>query len=158
VKALETTFLAGGAALSLLAGAATAQFGLHPLNAALARQAAGAPAIDLDHPVFSADQPPMQVADYRVEPSALYSDDAKRADGDPEPKAREVSDATPPEADESAPSDEGRERADSPAEVTSAIVLATTPTGYEFGAVGDPPGDEVAATRARDVTAGPDPE
>jgi hypothetical protein len=90
----------------------------------------------------------MQVADYRVEPSALYSDDAKRADGDPEPKAREVSDATPPEADESAPSDEGRERADSPAEVTSAIVLATTPTGYEFGAVGDPPGDEVAATRA----------
>lgn len=77
MKALEISFLAGGAALSLFAGAAAARFGLSPLDDAFGRYEARAAAIALPQPPFRADpgaagQGQLQAAVYDEPPPAVF--------------------------------------------------------------------------------------
>jgi hypothetical protein len=80
VTALDKPLLAAGAALSLLAGAATAQFGLAPLEAALGRQALRVPAISMAQSGLAAGLDQMPAADFRGTTQVTSPADRKPAD------------------------------------------------------------------------------
>jgi hypothetical protein len=106
VKSLEMTLLAGGAAMSLFAGAAAARFGLTPLDDAFARQQAKANVIALAQPTSAADGGQIQEAvysDYR--PTAAYSGAEVAPEARPESEQRIATETTDPEPGGAPPDD-----------------------------------------------------
>ncbi|MEO8925995.1 MAG: hypothetical protein ABI306_02420 [Caulobacteraceae bacterium] len=102
--------LAGGAALSLLAGAAVAQLGLRPVNAVYAQYDARADSLALAQTTVPAYAPPTSQA-------ATYDYNGAVDSRDPQPKLVRVSDessASDGDVDAATPRDLGEDRTSDP--------------------------------------------
>jgi hypothetical protein len=155
VKTLEITLLAGGAALSLLGGVATARFGLAPLDNAYARQEARANASTLARPTFAAEQGQLEAAAYDG-PPAPYLTDAKPPKAYPRPEARiptgDADELTMQQQGDGSRGDaqDGRGDGDSGDEGSSVTAQPTAPLWDDVGAVGDHRDGPVADKRGMD--------